>query len=200
MTCEEFNFSVNLVFDHLGDAELSNDIQNHMKMCNACAQEYNRLKNYFDKLNSNPKGIEVSERFIQGTIDVILQNKILPLRETSSIPSIPETPAVPTEITLKPHETMVEKKPEAKKEVEKIEIEEQTVVKQVEIKTSASENTAPKRRHKKTVVEESEEPVTKDEQPVEIKAKKSFDLYFFYAIIGASCLIIAYIILQFFIH
>ena len=177
MTCDEFNYSVNRVFDNLGDAELSNDIQNHLKICYICSQEYNRLKNYFDKLNSNPKGIEVSEKFIQDTIDVILQKKVLPVRETST---------TPTEVKLKSQEIKQEKEPELKTNpeatiVEKIKEYEAAVVKEVEIKTETK------------TPEDSIEIVSKND-------RKSYDLYFFYAVIGVSCMIIAYIILQFFIH
>jgi hypothetical protein len=177
MTCDEFNYSVNLIYDNLGNAELSNEIQNHIKICYICSQEYNRLKNYFDKLNSNPKGIEVSEKFIQDTIDVILQNKALPIRETST---------TPTEVKLKSQEIRQEQEsepeiePEVKSE-EKFRSFEQAVVKEVEIKT---EKKAPRKRVEKAVNTD----------------RKSYDLYFFYAVIGVSCLIIAYIILQFFIH
>lgn len=184
MTCDEFNYNVNLVFDNLGNAELSNEIQNHIKICYICSQEYNRIKNYFEKLHSNPKGIEVSEKYIQDTIDVILQNKILPARETT---------ATPTEVKLKPTEVkevteVVEPEPLVEPEIigETVskKATKQAVMKEVEIRTGETETKAPKPKVIKAVT----------------PAKRSYDLYFFYGIIGVSCLIIAYIILQFFIH
>jgi CRISPR/Cas system-associated exonuclease Cas4 (RecB family) len=181
MTCEEFNYNANLVFDNLGDAELSNEIQNHIRICYICSQEYSRLKNYFEKLNSNPKGIEVSEKYIQDTIDAILQNKILPVRETND---------TPTEVKLRSNEVKQEHYPEPpvepefkKEEVENREIG-QAVRKEVEIKTGVTEKKAPKKNAAVTVKQ----------------GKRSYDLYFFYGVIGVSCLIIVYIILQFFIH
>ncbi len=181
MTCDEFNYSVNLVFDNLGDAELSNEIQNHLKICYICSQEYNRLKNYFEKLHSNPKGIEISEKYIQDTIEVILQNKILPVRETSATPT--EVKLNPIEVKKEDMSTVVPE-PDSKTEVIVERDLEPVVVKEVEIKTDVIEKKVTKKAAPKVVE----------------SGKKNYDLYFFYSVIGASCLIIAYIILQFFIH
>ncbi len=183
MTCDEFNFNVNLVFDNLGDAELSNEIQNHLKICYICSQEYNRLKNYFQKLHSNPKGIEVSEKYIQDTIDIILHNKVEPVKETK---------AVPIEVKLK---TTKEKKPN-------IPEPEPSPVKEITINTVENKTVEPVVIDKIEIQPELiRKKVTKPDLPIPVqKVKSNYDLYFFYGVIGVSCLIIVYIILQFFIH
>jgi hypothetical protein len=109
MNCVEFRLGMNLLFDNLADETLKTDIESHLRICNTCSQEYNRLKHYFEKLQNNSSGIDVSGKFIQETIDYILDKPNVPVEVPKKESPVSRIPVESPKISI---ETITSKKPD----------------------------------------------------------------------------------------
>lgn len=71
MNCEELKFNINLLFDHKTSDTMKEEIEKHLRVCNTCSIEFNKLKHYFQKLEGNTPGIQVPRKLIDELLDEI---------------------------------------------------------------------------------------------------------------------------------
>ena len=112
MNCEELKFNINLLFDHKTTGAMKEEIEQHLRMCNTCSIEFNKLKHYFQKLEANAPGIHVPQQLIDELVEEISSGVSAP-EEIKEIPV--ETEIVKKQAVIKEKREKREKKPKEPK-------------------------------------------------------------------------------------
>lgn len=80
MNCEEIKISLHDYIDEIIASEYKKEIETHLRKCEACFTEYNKLNKFFDALKEIPFTIEIPQDIVE-TLSSELLNKIVQEKE-----------------------------------------------------------------------------------------------------------------------
>ncbi len=88
MTCEEIKISLHDYVDELLDAKMQKEVENHLRTCEACFFEYQKLKKFFEDLQNLPYTINPPDDIITLISSELMKRSAAALEEEPVIPSV----------------------------------------------------------------------------------------------------------------